>query len=169
MTEKGSQFLRERTQLIIFYRRFVHPMGHSHCWLTMKSCRILPPPHVWSAFRSRANTEMLALIYLSKTLLYAFITLYQQRTHDVENICDARATFTDHGVTQNVGGLAQFVLGDSAVKQDGLQQAGVVQVNVIVSFLQSQTHTHTHTHTQTYTPLTPLAAITVKSKSTTVQ
>lgn len=63
----------------------------------------------------------------------------------MENICDERATFTDHGVTQNVGGLAQFVFGDSAVEQDGLQQAGVVQVNVIVPFLQSQTHTHTHT------------------------
>lgn len=47
---------------------------------------------------------------------------------------------TDHGVTQDGGGLAQLVLGDSAVEQDGLEQAGVVQVNVIVPFLQSQKH-----------------------------
>lgn len=62
----------------------------------------------------------------------------------MENICDARVTCTNHGVTQYIGGLAQFVLGDPAVQQDGLQQAGVVQVNVIVPFLQSQKHVHTH-------------------------
>lgn len=48
---------------------------------------------------------------------------------------------TDHGVTQYRGGLAQLVLGHSAVEQDGLEQAGVVQVNVIVPFLQAQKHT----------------------------
>lgn len=42
---------------------------------------------------------------------------------------------TNHGVAQYIGGLAQFVLGDPAVQQDGLKQAGVVQVNVIVPFL----------------------------------
>ena len=80
----------------------------------------------------------------------------------MENICGARVTCTDHGVTQYVGGLTQFVLRDSAVEQDGLQQARVVQVNVIVPFLQSQ---NTHKHTA----LTLSAAITAKSKSTTVQ
>ena len=143
-TERGSQCLWEHENTTDYFLQTVRaPTGHSHCWLTMKSCRTLPPPHVWSAFRSGANTEMLALLYLGKMLLCAFITLYQRRTRNVENICDERATFTDHGVTQNVGGLAQFVFGDSAVEQDGLQQAGVVQVNVIVPFLQSQTHTHT--------------------------
>lgn len=44
---------------------------------------------------------------------------------------------TDHGITEYVGGLVEFVLRDAAVKQDGLQQAGVVQVDVIVPFLQS--------------------------------
>lgn len=58
----------------------------------------------------------------------------------VENICEARVTCTNHGVTQDNGGLVQFVLGDPAVQQDGLQQAGVVQVNVIVPFLQSHKH-----------------------------
>lgn len=38
----------------------------------------------------------------------------------VENICDARVTRTNHGVTEYIGGLAQFVLGDPAVQQDGL-------------------------------------------------
>lgn len=69
---------------------------------------------------------------------------YQQQTRDVDNICDARVTCTNHGVTQYVGGLAQFVLRDSAVEQDGLQQAGVVQVNVIVPLLWSQ-NTRKHT------------------------
>lgn len=54
-----------------------------------------------------------------------------------KNICEARVTCTHHGVTQDNGGLAEFVLGDPAVQQDGLQQAAVVQVNVIVPFLQS--------------------------------
>lgn len=35
-------------------------------------------------------------------------------------------TRTDHKVTQYVRGLAQFVLRDAAVQQDGLKQAGVV-------------------------------------------
>lgn len=61
-----------------------------------------------------------------------------------ENICDARVTCTNHGVTQYIGGLGQFVLGDSAVQQDGPQQASVVQVYVIVPFLQSQKHVHMH-------------------------
>lgn len=63
-------------------------------------------------------------------------------------------TWTHHGITQDVGHLAQFVFGDSAVEQDGLQQAGVVQVDVIVPFLWSQA---THTHTQ---PLTIPAVMT---------
>lgn len=113
-------------------------MGLLRCWLTEKSCRTLPPPLVWSAFRSGANAEMLALLYLGRTLVYIFMTAYQQQTRDVDNICDARVTCTDHGVTQYAGGLAQLVLRDSAVEQDGLQQAGVVQVNVIVPFLKSQ-------------------------------
>lgn len=58
----------------------------------------------------------------------------------VENIWEARVTRTNHGVTQDNGGLAEFVLGDAAVQQDGLQQAGVVQVDVIVPFLQSHKH-----------------------------
>lgn len=52
------------------------------------------------------------------------------------NICETRAACTDHGVTQYVGGLAQLVLRDSAVQQDGPQQAGVVQVDVVVPLLQ---------------------------------
>lgn len=66
------------------------------------------------------------------------------QTRNVDNICDARVTCTDHGITQYVGGLAQFVLRDSAVEKNGLQQAGVVQVNVIVPFLRSQKHTQAH-------------------------
>lgn len=62
----------------------------------------------------------------------------------MDNSCDARGTCTDHGVTQYVGGLAQFVLRDPTVEQDGLQQAGVVQVNVVVSLLHSRQHTQTH-------------------------
>lgn len=58
----------------------------------------------------------------------------------VENIWGGRVTCTNHGFTQDNGGLAQFVLGDPAVQQDGLQQAGVVQVDVIVPFLQSHKH-----------------------------
>lgn len=58
----------------------------------------------------------------------------------VENIWGGRVTCTNHGVTQDNGGLAQFVLGDPAVQQDGLQQAGVVQIDVIVPFLQSHKH-----------------------------
>lgn len=58
----------------------------------------------------------------------------------VENIWEARVSCTNHGVTQDNGGLAQLVLGDPAVQQDGLQQAGVVQVDVIVPFLQSHKH-----------------------------
>lgn len=77
-----------------------------------------------------------------------FIPACQHQTRNVYNICDARVTCTDHGVTQYVGGLAQFVLGDSAVEEDGLQQAGVVQVNVIVPFLRSQ-----NTRKHTFNPL----------------
>ena len=69
----------------------------------------------------------------------------------VHNICDACVICTDHGITQYVGGLAQFVFWDSAVEQDGLQQAGVVQVNVIVPFLQSQ-----NTCNHTFSPLSCL-------------
>lgn len=77
-----------------------------------------------------------------------FLTACRQQTRYVDNICDACVTCTDHGVAQYVGSLAQFVLRDSAVEQDGLQQAGVVQVNVIVPFLQSQ-----NTRKHTFNPL----------------
>lgn len=49
-----------------------------------------------------------------------------------------------HGVAQYAGGLAQLVLGDPAVEQDGPQQAGVVQVDVVVSLLHSRKHTQKH-------------------------
>lgn len=53
---------------------------------------------------------------------------------------------TNHGVAQYTGGLAQFVLGDAAVQQDGLPQAGVVQVNEIVPLLRThKTRARTHT------------------------
>lgn len=61
---------------------------------------------------------------------------------------DARVTCTDHCVTQYVGGVAQFVLRDSTVEQNGLQQAGVVQVNVIVPLLRLE-----NTHKHTFNPL----------------
>lgn len=63
---------------------------------------------------------------------------------NINNICDAHVACTDHGITQYAGGLAQFVLRDAAVEQDGFQQARVVQVNVIVPFLRSQNTTQTH-------------------------
>ena len=74
---------------------------------------------------------------------------FRQQSRTVNNICDARVTFTDHGFTQYGGGLAQFVLRDSAVEQDGLQQAGVVQVDVVVPLLRVP---NTHTHLQTSQP-----------------
>ncbi len=40
-----------------------------------------------------------------------------------------------HGVTQYVGGLCEFVFGDAAVQQNGLQQTRVVQVDGVVSVL----------------------------------
>lgn len=87
---------------------------------------------------------------------------FRQQSRTGNNICDARVTFTDHGFTQYGGRLAQFVLRDSAVEQDGLQQAGVVQVDVVVPLLRVP---NTHTHT----PSDLSAAITVKTESTTVQ
>lgn len=131
-----------------FYRRFVHPGGHLHCWLTVKSCRTLPPPHVWSAFRSGENTLKKRGRRNVTSAIFGENIPYQQQTRNMDYICDACVTCTDHGVTQYVGGLAQFVLGDSAVKQDGLQQAGVVQVNVIVPLLRTQ-----NTRKHTFNPL----------------
>lgn len=59
-------------------------------------------------------------------IVHVQTSIVYQETCNVDNMCDARVTCTDHGVTQYVGGLVQFVLWDSTVEQDGLQQAGVV-------------------------------------------
>lgn len=75
-----------------------------------------------------------------------FTTAHRQHMCSVEkNIWEARVISTNHGVAQYTGGLAQFVLGDPAVQQDSLPQAGVVQVNDIVPLLQTHKHARTHT------------------------
>lgn len=148
-----------------FYMRFMHPVDTHTVGRQGKVAELCLHLTFGQLFALGAKKKkkraigMLPLLYLGRTLLYMFIAAYQQQSCNVKNICDARVTCTDHGVTQYRGGLAQFVLRDSAVEQDGLQQAGVVQVDVIVPFLRLQ-----NTHL-----LTLSAAITVKTKSTTVQ
>lgn len=60
-------------------------------------------------------------------------------------------TVSHHGVAQDVGGLRELVLRDSAVEQDGPQQAGVVQVDGVVPVLKRQ-QTHTQTRSLAVTP-----------------
>ena len=94
---------------------------------------------LWGEQRARkGHRNVIAIIFGNKSSVYIHIRTCQQQICNVDNICDAHVTCTDHGIAQYVGGLAQFVLRDSTVEEYGLQQAGVVQVNVIVPFLWSQ-------------------------------
>lgn len=47
------------------YRQVFAPRGHLRCWLTVKSCKTLPPLHPWSAFHSEARAQKDMLHYHS--------------------------------------------------------------------------------------------------------
>lgn len=128
--------LSETDDFLFFFQNFAGSLAckHSRCWSTVRSCRTLPPLRVWSTSRSweccggggRNSTLARYLFIIQELKVDFFFFVFLQRG------C------TNHGVAQYAGGLAQLVLRDATVEQDGLQQAGVVQVDVVVSLLWSR-------------------------------
>lgn len=75
---------------------------------------------LWSRCRQKGKQKKKG----DKNVTTALLTASAQRSILITDVqCVTR---TDHKVTQYVRGLAQFVLRDAAVQQDGLKQAGVV-------------------------------------------
>ena len=58
---------------------------------------------LWGEYRARkGHTNVISAIFGNKSSVYIHTRIYQQQTRNVDNICDAHVTCTDHGVAQYV-------------------------------------------------------------------